>query len=244
MKRQLTALILFLILSTLGQGVAGTGGQICDLTAEAADSTTISAAWNCTDKENPLYILTCRVDGVGRVSQWNTYRDTFLFNNLSPNTTYVITVSAQGGSTQTATVTTPAGSGFIGYNYQLLAAGVYLSDTDAENYTVLACVDGDALAGMLEDNDFSLMLSFQLTAAQADRALDYLLVLRLPNGDIYTASQQLWVTQKSQTVTEYFTFNALLETAAQHYAAFPVGEYTLTAYCNDGLAAETDFMVE
>jgi hypothetical protein len=241
--RKLMAGVLFLLCMAL-LASAGADALIRDLSAQATDATSITANWNCTDKENPLFTVTCGVEGVERRETWSTYRNTFLFSGLCPNTAYVITISSQAGSTQTATVTTPEAFDHIGYNFTLLDAGVYTAPADTEEMAALAAMNGDTLLQMLDETDIGVWFTFTITAAEDDRSLPFLLVAHLPNGDIYTASDLFWYTQRSQTVTQTFVFNDLLTQIAEDYGALPAGEYALSAYFNGGLGAETAFTVE
>jgi hypothetical protein len=244
MNKRTAAIGLTVLILAIGVTTASAGGVIRDLSADAVNSTSIEAVWNCTDKDDPLFILTYRVVGQERAVRLNTHGEYYLFSSLCPDTAYEITVSTESGGTQTAIVTTDASPDHVGYNYQLLETGVYQSASGEEDYTAVTSLGGAALAGELDTTDYSLRFTFKITAAETDRTLDFVLALRLPNGDIYTASDTFWYTQRSQTVTQPYVFNDLLEEIADDYGAFPAGTYTLTAYLNGSFAAETAFAIE
>jgi hypothetical protein len=244
MNKRDAAVGLMVLILAIGVRMASAGGVIRDLSADAVNSTSIEAVWNCTDKDDPMYILTYRVAGQERAVRLNTHDEYYRFGGLCPGTTYEITVSTESGGTQSATVTTDTSPDHVGYNYQLLKAGVYQSSSGGEDYTAVTSVSSAALAGELGDTDFSLLFTFKITASETDRSMDFVLALRLPNGDIYTASDTYWYTQRSQTATQPYVLNDLLEEAASDYGAFPAGTYTLTAYLNGSFAAETAVTVE
>lgn len=241
-RRTAAAFLTALLLAT--GAAASAGGMIRDLSADAVGPTAVEAAWNCTDKDDPQYTITYRVAGQAREVRLNTREDYFRLGGLCPGTAYEITVSTESGGAQSVSVTTDASPNHVGYNYQLLEAGVVRSAAGKEDYAALTSLHGAALAGELGETDFSLRFTFTITAAETDRAIDFVLALRLPSGDIYTASDTFWYTQKSQTVTQVYVFNDLLEQIAADTGAVPAGTYTLSAYLNGSFAAETAFAIE
>lgn len=244
MKKRALAFCLLLTILTLSLGLASAGGMVVYLEAEIVSATSFSITWLCTDKDDPPFTIGIQQEGVDRVTTMNTYDTYFLVNHVSPDTTYTITVSSEGGQADTTTITTPGASDYSEYNYSLKDTGLFRSTAGEEDYAEITALNSKTLPGEIYDYDFSLMFQFRLTASKVDKSLGFELMLHMPNGDFYTLSDILWYTVKSQTVTQYYTFNELLEDVLADYGEFPAGEYTLSAYFESNLAAETTFTIE
>ena len=243
MKKLLAAFGLLVIMAVMAIGPAYAGGLIRDLAVTALDATSVEAVWNCTDKADQLFTLTLQVQGVDRIATHGTHDTYYRFSSLCPDTTYIVTVSAEGGSTASAIVTTPETQNYERFNYTLLDAGVYTSETASAD-TAVTTVTAASLPDALDDIDYNLVFSFKLTAAEETRAIAFMLALRLPNGDLYSSSDIFWYGPKSQTVSQDYCFNALLETVMSDYGTLPSGDYALTAYFENYTAAEATFTVE
>lgn len=244
MKKQFAAFGLALLLLAMSLGSAGADGTIRDLSAANIQTTSAEVAWNCTYKEDQMYTLSYRPVGLERYTTRGTSSLYYHVNYLNPGTTYELVVSTPQGSSASITFLTPEAEPFARYGYQLLDAGLYKSPAGQRNYTALTSLNSKTLPGEIYDYTFSFMFQFSLTASKADKALDCLLVLTLPNGDVYSANQMFWYTLKSATLTQYFPFTDLLTDVLGDYGEFPTGEYTMSTYFDGGFAASVAFMVE
>ena len=244
MKKQYAAFGLAVLLLAASLAPAGADGYIRDLSAANIQTTSAEAAWNCTYKEDQMYTLSYRPAGLERYTTRGTYSTYYRLNYLNPGTTYELAVSTPEGNAETIVFSTPEATGYTKYGYELLDAGLYKTPDGERSYTELTSLSGKTLPGEVYDYDFCFMFQFKLTASEASKALDCLLVLRLPNGDVYSVNQMYWYTLKSATHTQYYPFTDLLIEILHDYGGFPIGEYALSAYFNGGLAAATAFTVE
>ncbi len=244
MKKQYAAFGLVLLLLVMSLGSAGADGTIRDLSAANIQTTSAEIAWNCTYKEDQMYTLAYRPTGLERYTTRGTHSLYYHVNYLNPGTTYELVVSTPQGSSASITFQTPEAEPYVKYGYQLLDAGLYKSPAGERNYAAVSSLNSKTLPGEVYDYTFSFMFQFSLTASKADKALDCLLVLRLPNGDVYSVNQMFWYTLKSATSTQYYPFTDLLKDVLHDYGEFPVGEYTLSTYFNGGFAASATITVE
>jgi len=244
MYKKLTAVILALTLLITGLAAASAIGEIADLTATAIDSTSVGVSWTAAGSDEPLYTVVCQTQGTDRSTQRRTYHPYCTINYLSPGTSYLITVSTKDGSVASTTITMPTPASYTDFNYQLLEVGVYESTQYEDDYYAITAINGATLADALDVDDFSFLFRFKLSATSQNKYLDFELTLTIPNGDVYTISDVLWYAMSRTTVTEYYAFDSALKRIYSDYGAFPAGEYTLTAYIDNGFAAETTFTME
>jgi len=244
MYKNFTAILLALALLFSLTVTAGASGAIRDLTATALDATSIGLTWTTADPDGPLFTITCRAQGAQRITERRTYHTDCTINYLSPNTTYEITVTTKAGASASVAVTMPSPTPYTDFNYQLLDTGVYKSIAYDDFHTAAPTLDGAALYASLSGYDYSFLMHFRLSATRQNKYLDFELVLRLPNDDVYTLSDVLWYAADRTAVTEYYVINPALKRIYKDYGAFPAGVYTLTAYIDNAVAAETTFSVE
>ena len=242
MKAKAAAFGLLVLVLVLSLALASADGLVVYLSGESLDATSIAINWLCTDKEDPAFTVSSHVAGVDRTSQWLTYRNYYVINHVLPGTTYVISVSSS--TTQTVTVTTPEADDYGEFNYQLLDTGLYKTYAGEEDYTALTALNSKTLPGEIYDYDFNFMFRFSLTASNKQKALPFELMLELPNGDVYALSDILWYGVRSETYTQYYSFNGLLAQVMADYDGFPTGDYTLYAYFDDDFAAGYTFLME
>ena len=244
MKKQYAAFGLAMLLLAASLMPAGADGYIRDLSAANIQTTSAEVAWNCTYKEDQMYTLSYRPVGLERYTTRGTYSTYYRLNYLNPGTTYELVVSTPQGNAETIVFSTPEAADYSEYNYQLLDTGLYKTPDGERNYAEVSSFNSKTLPGEVYDYDFYFMFQFKLTASEADKSLDCLLVLRLPNGDVYSTNQMYWYTLKSATHTQYYPFTDLLIEILDDYGEFPVGEYALSTYFSGGFAAATTFTVE
>jgi hypothetical protein len=94
------------------------------------------------------------------------------------------------------------------------------------------------------DYDFHFLFQFQLAETDDLKHLNYVILLRLPNGDVYSLHDAEWYTEDSQTVAKYWPLTETLTEIMHDYGGFPAGEYTLSAYLEGEFAAELQFTME
>jgi len=242
--KKLTATGLILALLLLCAPMAGAVNTVHNLMATVIHSTSVGVSWSTSETSDPLFTVTCQAEGTDRMTERRTYRTYCEIHYLSPETTYIITVTTKSGGSATTSITIPAPSSYADFNYQLLDTGVYQSTAYEADYTAVTTLNGATLQSKLNDSDFSFRFRFRLAATWQNKYLDFELVLRLPNGDVYTIPDVLWYAANRTTVTEYYRFNSELKRIYRDYGEFPVGEYTLTAYIDNGIAAQTTFTME
>jgi hypothetical protein len=242
--KKICAFICCAVLLTAGVTMASAATPIRNLFITDYDATSVGVAWSPVGTNEPLYTVTCKAAGTDRVTERRTYRTYCTINYLSPGTTYEVTVSTGSGHTASTTFTMPSPGSFFGYNYQLLGTGVYQSSRYGTDYTAISALNGATLNGLLGDTDFSFMFRFKMSATSKYKNLDFQLTLRMPNGDVYTIPDVLEYPYSQTTVSEYYAFNSALKRIYNDYGEFPAGVYTLTAYIDNGVAAETTFTME
>ena len=245
MMKKVTAIGLIIALLVIGAPLAGAAtNTVHNLLATVIDSTSVGVSWSTTETHGPLFTITCQAEGTDRITVRRTYHTYCSIHYLSPETTYIITVSTKLGGSAATTVTIPAPSSYADFNYQMLDTGVYKSTRYETDYAAVTTLQSTTLESELSDYDYSFLFRFKLAATRQNKYLDFELVLRMPNGDVYTIPDVLWYAATRTTVTEYYAFNSALKRIYRDYGSFPVGEYTLTAYIDNGIAAETTFTVE
>ncbi len=244
MKKLCAAFFLLLALLMVSLSSAGAEGVIRDLAATEVRATSAMISWNCTYKEEQQYTLTYRVDGTDRDEVRPITDTVYRLRYLSPATTYVLTVSTNMTNVRTITFTTPYAVDYTGYGYQLLDAGLYKTHTGKKDYAALTALSSKTLPGEVYDYDFHFLLQFQLQETDDLKHLNYIIVLRLPNGDVYSLHDAVWYTEDAQTVTLYWPLTDTLSDIMRDYAGFPTGEYTLSAYLEGEKAAELAFVME
>lgn len=242
MRHRAAARSLALALVVLCVGAAGADGLVVDLTGEALDATTLAVHWLCTDTENPAFTVTARMQGVDRTESWETRRNYYEIRHVLPGTAYEITVAS--ADRQTVTVTTPEADAYTDYGYRLLDTGLYQAAKGSKEYTALAALYSQTLPETLRANDIGFLFQFRLTASKKQKSLGFELLLQLPNGDVYALSDILWYAARSQTHTQQYAINGLLQAVYADYGGFPTGEYTLHAYFNGDRAADMTFTME
>lgn len=240
--KKISAIFLTLVLLLAGI-TAASAAPIPNLEAAALDATSIGVSWGVVAGD-PLYTVTCQTQGSDYATERRTYHLYATINNLSPGTTYVITVSTKSGHTGTATVTMPLPQDYMGFGYQLLDTGLYQSTKYETDYSAFTALTGAGLHETLTDKEYHFMFRFQLKPTRDQKYLDYELVLTLPSGDAYTVSDVLVYPGNDTTITEYLPFNAALRKLFNNYGAYPAGVYTLTLYISNDFAAETTFTME
>ncbi len=243
MRKKTGFLLLFLLLTAL-LAQAGADGTIQNLTAEPSGTTSLYVSWDAAGTGEPLYTVTCRAEATDRTTERRTYLTEAGIHYLSPGEPYVITVSTADGRTATLTVTMPSPPLFTEFGYQLLGTGVYRSAANETNYSEALSTTAAALEGGLADQDTSFLLRFMLNATRDQKYLDFQLVLRLPNGDVYTLPDVLVYDGGQTTIAEYYVFDSALKKVLRDYGALPAGEYRLSAYLNDAFAGDAVFTVE
>jgi hypothetical protein len=244
LKRFFIAAALILALLLTSAVTASAGGVIHDVMATVIGSGSLGVSWSAIDSDEPLYTVTCQVQDSDRSTERRTYHTYCKIHNLSPETTYVITVTTKDGSTGSVTITIPKPGYFMGFGYQLLETGVYQSTAYEDDYTAVTTLNGAELATQLTSYDFSFLLKFNVTSSRNTKYLDFELSLRMPNGDVYNLSPVLEFAYYRTTITEYIPFNRLLKKIVSDYGSIPAGDYQLTAYINSGIAGEATFTVE
>ena len=243
MKKTTGFLLLILLLTALLL-TAGADGTIANLTAEPSGTTSLYVSWDAAGAGEPLYTVSCRAEATDRTTERRTYQTEAGIHYLSPGEPYVITVSTADGRTASLMVTMPTPPLFTEFGYQLLATGVYRSTANETDYAETPSATAAALETGLADRDTSFLLRFQLAATRETKYLDFQLVLRLPNGDVYTLADVLVYDGNQTTVSEYYVFDSALRKIIRDYGALPAGEYKLTAYLNDAFAGDAVFTVE
>lgn len=244
MRKICAVICVIVLLIAAGVTMAGAATPIRNLFITDYDSTSVGVAWSPVGTGEPLYTVTCQIEGTDRSTERRTYRTYCTINYLSPGTTYVVTVSTGSGHTATTTFTMPSPGSFFGYNYQLLDTGVYQSTRYGTDYAAISTLNGATLMDQLGKYDFSFMFRFKMAATSKYKNLDFELTLRMPNGDVYTIPDVLEYPFSQTAVSEYYAFNSALKRIYNDYGAFPAGVYTLTAYIDNGVAAETTFTME
>lgn len=244
MLKKITAIVLTVGLLLASLTVASASGAIRNLEVASYDATSVGISWDSTDPDGPLFTVTCQAEGTDRSTERRTYHTYCVINYLSPDTTYTVTISTKAGAEASITFTMPTPSAYTSYNYQLLDTGVFESEADDTYYTEVTTLDAAALYSQLSDTDFSFLLHYKMSATSEYKTLDFELVLSMPNNDVYTIADVFVYGNDRTTVTEYYPFNTALKRIYNDYGTFPAGEYTLTAYIDDGIAAETTFTVE
>lgn len=243
-KKQGAAFWLLLILLASCLACAGAQEVVRDLSVSEIRTTSAVTRWNCTYKDDQQYTLTYHIDGVARETTRVTSELMYRIKDLTPATPYVLTVSAENGGTATVTFTTPYAIDYTKYGYQLLDTGLYKSTAGKKDYGELASLSSQTLPGEVYDYDFHFMLQFQLDETDGNKGMDFLLVLRLPNGDNYPISDEFWYREDGATVTEYVCLTDTLKDIMADYGGFPAGEYVLTAYFKGEFAAELAVAME
>ena len=244
MKKICTAICAAVLLTAIGVTMASAATPIHNLNVAVYNSTSVGVVWSPLDTGEPLYTVTCQAEGTDRATERRTYRTYCTINYLSPNTTYVVTVST-GSRTSSFTFTTPSPGSFTDYNYQLLDTGMYQSTRNETDYTPISALSAATLTDELGSYDINFHIRFRISATSKYKTLDFDLTLHLPNGDVYTIPEFVPSYGNSlTTVTEYYPINSALRRIHNDYGAFPTGEYTLTAYIDGGIAAETTFTVQ
>lgn len=245
MKKVSAFICCVVLLTAAGLTLASAATPIRNLTITDFNATDVGVGWSPLGTSEPLYTVTCQVEGTDRiVSEQRTYRTYCKIHYLSPGTTYVVTVSTGSGHMATATFTMPSPGSFYGYNYQLLDTGMYQSNRNETNYTEITSFNAAAMKDQLNDTDYSFLFRFKISATSKYKSLDFQLTLRMPNGDVYTIPSVLEYSYYQTNVMQYFPINSALKRIVTDYGAIPAGEYTITAYIDNGVAAETAFTVE
>jgi len=241
--KKMSAVLLALILLLSGMTVALAAPPIPNLQATPYDTTSIGVSWGAIAGD-PLYTVTCKTEGSDYSTERRTYHLYCTINNLSPGTTYVITVSTKSGYTSSATVIMPVPQDYTGFGYQLLDTGLYKSTKYETDYSAFTALTGAGLKETLTDTEYHFMFRFKLNSTRVQKYLDFELVLTLPNGDAYTVSNVLEYAGSRTTITEYVPFNSALRKLYNDYGEYPAGVYKLTAYIGNDYAAETTFTME
>ena len=244
MKKLSTAFFLLLILLAFSLSPAYADGVIRDLAATEIRATSAMISWNCSVKDEQQYTLVFRVDGVDREEVRPITDTVYRLRYISPATTYVVTVSTNIKNARTITFTTPYAVDYTGYGYQPLELGLYKTRAGKKDYAALSSLNSKTLPGEVYDYDFHLKFQFQLAETDDLKHLNYVFLLRLPNGDVYSLHDAEWYTEDSVTVTEYWPLTETLMNIMRDYGGFPAGEYTLSAYLEGENAAQTMFMME
>ena len=244
MKKISAAVVVIVLLMAAILSPASADGTIYDLTVNPLETTSLEASWSAVGTDEPLYTITCQAEGTDRITERRTYHTSCIINYLSPETTYIITVSTADGHMATATIAMPSPASYIDFNYSLLDVGLYQATADETDYAAFTTLTGATLADLLDGNDFHFMFRFKLAATTRPKYLDYELVVRMPNGDVYTVPDVFWYENNRTTITEYVPFTRAFEKILRDYGEFPAGEYTLTMYIDNGFAAETTFTME
>ncbi len=245
MKKACAFICCVVLLTAAGITMAGAATPIRNLNITDFNATDVGVTWSPVGTNEPLYTVTCQVEGTDRVvSEQRTYRTYCKIHYLSPGTTYVVTVSTGSGHTATAAFTMPSPGSFYGYNYQLLGTGMYQSTRNETDYTAISTLNGATLKDQLNTTDFSFLFRFRMSATSKYKTLDFELTLRMPSGDVYTIPTVLEYPYYQTTVTQYYPINSALKRIVNDYGEIPAGVYTITAYIDNGIAAETTFTVE
>lgn len=244
MKKLSTALFLLVILLSVSLSPAFAEGVIRDLAATEIRATSARISWNCTYKEEQQYTLTYRVDGTDRDVVRPITDTVYRLKYLSPATTYVLTVSTNTTNAKTITFTTPYAVDYAGNGYQLLDTGLYKTRAGKKDYAAVSALSSKTLPGEVYDYDFHFLFQFQLAETDDLKHLNYVILLHLPNGDVYSLHDAEWYTEDSQTVTKYWPLTETLTDIMHEYGGFPAGEYTIAAYLEGEFAAELQFTME
>ncbi len=242
--KKAAALGLVLVLLVASVSLASAAGDVKDLSATVMNMFSVGVYWNTTNENGPLFTVTCQEEGTDRVSERRTYHNYCAIKYLNPETTYIITVTTKSGGSASTVITIPSPSSYADFNYQLLDTGVFKSTAYANDNTAVSVLDGATLKGELSSYDYNFLLRFKVASTRQNKYLDFELLLRTPNGDVYTISDVLWYSGSRTTVTEYYTFDSLLKRIYNDYGAYPAGEYSLTAFIDNGIAAEAAFTVQ
>jgi hypothetical protein len=243
MKKRSVAIFLILALLLSGITAASAAPPIPNLQATPFDTTSVGVSWGAVAGD-PLYTVTCQTEGSDYSTERRTYQLYCTINNLSPGTTYVITVSTRRGYTSSTTVMMPLPQDYIGFGYQLLGVGLYKSTKYETDYSAFTALTGTGLYDTLAETEYHFMFNFRMSATNTQKYLDFELVLTMPNGDAYTVSNVLEYTGSDTTITEYVPFNSALRKLYNDYGTYPAGVYKLTAYIGNDFAAETTFTME
>lgn len=243
MKKASIAVLLAAVL-LLTCVAAASAAPIYNLLATPATPTTLDVSWSAVGTDGPLYTVTCQAEGAERATERRTYQTNCGIHYLSPGVTYTVTVSTKGGATGSVTVTMPQASAFTGYGFQLLGTGLYASTANETDYAAFTALTAADLQPTLSEKQYHFMFRFSIASSRDPKYLDLELVVSLPNGDAYAVSPVLDPAGNLTTLTEYISFNSALRKIYADYGTFPAGEYTLTLYIDNGLAAQNTFTMQ
>lgn len=228
----LLALLVFFAVSASADGLIS-GLNVYEIRAASA-----VAAWNCTVKDEQEYTIAYHVEGIDRDTVRVTTNTDYRLKYLCPATTYVLTVSTVNGGSSTITFTTPYAVEYSRYGFLPLKTGLCRTTAGKKDYAGISSLSSGTLPGEVYDYDFYFMFQFTLAKSDGDKQLPCVLLLTLPNGDIYAMDAEYWYGEDSATITEYLCMTDTLKTVMADYDGFPTGDYTLTLYIKGEYAAE------
>lgn len=223
--------------------------QVFDLKYMINSPTSITLSWADSIVEVQTYIVTYLAGGQV-IRSLQTNNKSLRIDYLAPNTEYTMSVGSKGGDITNIVVQTDEAAAHRDNNYRWKSARIcsvleHTDFDDKDDFKVISAISASFWMQTIDKKDYYFYIEYifhQQTKEAKNR--DYLLVVRLPYGEVYTKFLQDSIPGDQGAVLHPFFIEDMFSQALKHYGVMPKGEYTFELYMNDGFAGRTTLWVK
>ena len=225
--------------------------HISNLTLCPESVSSLRISWADTNNGNFSYTILCIV-APGQQTSYTTSSCTYVINDLAPNTNYDIAVSTSAGNMISKSIWMPKAEALRERNYRWNQCRVYWLDADVDfsdfiynkPFKRMVNQSASSLSNDLSTRNYYLYLLFSITKPDQDFEQQELLVLRTPDGRVYTQDYS-WSYKKGYTSYKSATIiDDILLAARMPNDKWELGTYKIEVYRNDYFAGETSFTLK
>ncbi len=251
MKKRLALLLAFLCLAQFAPLLPALASEssVSSLKAVAYGATQVKVSWS---GDAQTYYVNYGVVG-GTFTYYDTVYDTSCIISVAPETQYEIYVEPDGGvASSPVYVMTPKPDSNREYHYRYQKCALYYVSADSHtdfwkdnSRTKFETIQSPYLMSAGELRNFYLTIDFTLSSSNADKDMNYVIVLSAPHlVDRYVTSSSVSIPANWTSLAHVFSINDLLQTHAQFNDDFAPGKYYVSLYFNGWLGGQTSFAVK